>query len=249
MQKIEILIIEDEEQELLILEAACKEKGYAVHKATTEDKAISIIKQEKIDFAIIDVFLNGEPNGLNIAKFISEVSDKKCPFLFLTNSQDRLVFEKAKSTYPVSFLIKPYNQLELDYAIELSIEKNINDSTNYAWSNFEGAAYLKNNFLIKKRGRLVKVTLAEIIYIQVEGRYSNIKTDNDKFLIQSSLTNLLTVLNPNQFIKSHRNYAVNLNRVREVLTSENLIVMDNEESVFISPRMKEEFLSHYNLLK
>jgi FixJ family two-component response regulator len=50
------------------------------------------------------------------------------PFVFLTSSNDRQIF--AKLTRPFSFLMKPFNELEILYAIEMAVEKfhNQNDA-------------------------------------------------------------------------------------------------------------------------
>jgi FixJ family two-component response regulator len=50
--------------------------------------------------------------------------------VFLTSSNDRQIFERAKLTRPFSFLMKPFNELEILYAIEMAVEKfhNQNDA-------------------------------------------------------------------------------------------------------------------------
>ncbi len=249
MRRIEILIVEDDYNELENLKDYCESVDYIAHIGKNKEDAMAIFKRKSIDIAIIDIYLHGRPEGLEIAEFVSKSGKKRCPILFLTNSQDRVIFDKAKLSAPSGFLIKPYNPLELNYAIELAVERALEENHNFDLQGDSGAGYINEKFLFKKQERLVKVIASEIIYIQVEGRYCQVITNQEKFLVQSSLTNLLKILNPQTFARTHRNYAVNINHVKEVLSSDNLVVMNNDESIFISSRIKEDFLNHYKLLK
>jgi len=46
------------------------------------------------------------------------------PFLFLTGHTERPVFEKAKAIQPYGFNVKPFNEEELIYTIELILNKH-----------------------------------------------------------------------------------------------------------------------------
>jgi DNA-binding NarL/FixJ family response regulator len=57
----------------------------------------------KVDVVIIDIFLNGSPDGIAFAETINVVPNASKPFVFLTSSNDRQIFERAKLTRPFSF--------------------------------------------------------------------------------------------------------------------------------------------------
>ncbi|MCG8577668.1 MAG: response regulator transcription factor [Flavobacteriales bacterium] len=249
MRRIEVLIVEDEQEELDELIEFCEDSGYIPHPAKSEEETIELFRQKSIDIAILDIYLEGKPKGLDIARMISEAGNKKCPVLFLTNSQDREIFMKAKKIAPFSFLLKPYTPLEVEYAIELAVERHIEEQNQFDWNSSAGSAVLDQNFLLKKRGRLVKVLLSEVVFITVEGRYCSLITDHGQFLIQSSMNNLMDRLPKQLFVRTHRNYAANINRVKEVFVADNLIVMDNDETVFLSNSHKDSFYERYQLLK
>lgn len=249
MPQIEILLLEDDkfEADILVSELST---NFIIRLASSVKEAKELFQSKSIDLAILDIFINNEPKGLEVAEFIqANSSEKKCPIVFLTGSQDRRIFDQAKKLFLVNFLIKPFNGLELMYSIELAIERSVEENFNFSWVNSNGAVLMNHNFLIKKRNSWIKVAPSQIIYIEVEGRYSNLKTDNGNYLIQSSLTKLLANLDETIFVKTHRNYAANLNRVKEYLPENNIIVMDNDHSVFLSSRLNEGFLKRYQMLK
>ena len=248
MKEIEVLILEDDPMDLELLLSSLN-KGFKTHIASNEEEAVALFKLNSIDIAILDIYINGEPKGLEFADFIHNSGTKKCPVIFLTSSLDRSIFEKAKKSYPNNFLIKPFNSLELLYSMELAISNTLEDAQNYNWDGSNGAVMMNQHFLIKKRNSWVKVSPSEIILIEVEGRYCKLVTDQGSFLIQSSLVRLLENLNQSIFIQSHRNYAINSERVKELIPSDNLIIMDNDQTVFLSGRLKENFLKQFQLLK
>ena len=97
---------------------------------------------------------------------------------------------------------------------------------------------------IKKGKRLKKVIIKEIIYIEVENRYCNFVTENEKFLIQISLNKLLPFLESKNFIRTHRNFIANLDKIKEITLSENLIIMQGDYHITLSDKYKS-FLSDY----
>ena len=103
------------------------------------------------------------------------------------------IFERAKLTKPFSFLLKPFNELEVLYALEMAVEK-FYDQTNVFVSEDQDTVISEDYFYIKKKNALNKVKISEIIYIDVEDRYCNIITKQEKFVIQISLGKIKELL-------------------------------------------------------
>jgi DNA-binding LytR/AlgR family response regulator len=125
-----------------------------------------------VDVVIIDIFLNGSPDGIAFAETINVVPNASKPFVFLTSSNDRQIFERAKLTH--CFLMKPFNELEILY-IEM-VEKFHNQ--NDAFFSDEQDTVISAEYMFIKKGKsLKKVLIEDIIYIEVEERYCNIITE------------------------------------------------------------------------
>lgn len=124
MDNVNILIIEDTPQESDKLIKVLNENNYTISGvARTFKEALDLYYKVKVDIVIIDIFLDGVPDGITFAETINTVPDASKPFVFLTSSTDRKIFERAKLTQPFSFLMKPFNELEVLYAIEMAVEK------------------------------------------------------------------------------------------------------------------------------
>lgn len=248
MHPINILVIEDlvsESQELL---AVLQSHNYnVVGVATNYKEALTLFYEKKVDLVIIDVFLNGQPDGITFAETISITPHVLKPFVFLTSSKDRQIFERAKLTKPFSFLLKPFNKLEVLYAIEMAIEK-FYDQRNVFQNSSKETLLGQNCFFVKKKNALRKIDLEEIIYIGVDERYCNIITRKDKYMVTISLTKIMELLDDKQFIRSHRNYIVNTKKIIEIQLADNLIITEGDHKITLSDKYKE-FIRNFQILR
>lgn len=248
MTKIQILIIEDEPHESQKIKELLEEENNfnVVAIATNLKEALGVYFSENIDIILIDIFLNNKPDGIVFAETIMKNKKTLRPFIFLTNANSRTIFESAKLTKPYSYLLKPFNKLELKYTLELALEK-FTETPNIFTKDKYPSIYLNENFFIKKNNTLIKVSIKDIQCVTVEGRYSNIKTHNGTYIVQMSLNQLLEKLPTSQFIRVHRNSIINLYKIQKVFLLDNLILLEDKVKVTISRQHKQNFINHYTI--
>ena len=90
--------------------------------------------------------------------------------------------------------------------------------------------------------------MKEIVYVEVEERYCNIITDEDKFIIQISLTKILKILENFQFTRTHRNYIINTEKINEIVLSDNLVLLKGNHKIVLSDKYKD-FINQFHILK
>lgn len=248
MQHISILIIEDVAAESDRLVAILKEHHYEIAGVTRSyAEALKLFYEKPVDLVIIDVFLNGQPEGITFAETISITPNALRPFVFLTASKDRKTFERAKLTKPFSFLLKPFNELELVYAIEMAIEQFYGQPSTLSAEVAD--TVIGSDFLfIKKKKNLKKTPVSDILYVEVEGRYCNVITEHERFVVLISLSKIHDLLGQTRFVRTHRNYLVNLERIREIIPEENLVVLEGNHSIALSDNYKN-ITEHFQILK
>ncbi|NHN27861.1 response regulator transcription factor [Flavobacterium jejuense] len=239
MDNINVLIIEDTPSESEALTKVLEANNYnVVGLATNHKEALTLFYNNKVDIAIVDIFLNGSPDGIAFAETINVVPNASKPFVFLTSSTDRQIFERAKLTKPFSYLMKPFNELELLYALELAVEKFY--AQNDVFLSEEENTVISEEYLFIKKGKsLKKVLIADIIYIEVEEKYCNIITEKEKFVILISLTKILELLDDTIFARTHRNYIVNTQKITEIIPRDNLIILTGEHKATLSEKYKD----------
>jgi DNA-binding LytR/AlgR family response regulator len=226
------------------------EHGYEVTGiATSLPEALRLFYTQQPDMVIIDIVLHGKKDGIVFASQISESGEAQKPFIFLTSTADRETFEAARLTAPFSYLLKPFNELELQYAIELAIEKFAGAAAGVFASAEKNTVLLHNFFFVKRGNVLAKIVLDDILYIEVEGKYSKLVCSKEKYLVQQPLKLLSDRLPAEQFIRVHRNYIVNIREVVKVNLQDTEIVLADGQSILYSRRYIDGFLHFFDVLK
>ena len=248
MDNINVLIVEDTPAESDALVKVLDENNYnIVGVAATYNEALTLFYNNAIDIVVIDVFLDGKPDGITFAETINIIPNGLKPFVFLTSSKDRQIFERAKLTKPFSFLMKPFNELEILYALEMAVEK-FYDQANAFHSEDQNTLISNDSLFIKKNKALKKVQIKDIVYIEVEDRYCNIITEAEKFVILISLTKIIQLLDPTKFFQTHRNYIINAGKIEEIIVNDNLVILKGNHKVTLSDKYKD-FVKNFRILK
>ena len=247
MQNINVLIIEDVPAESELLVKVLTENNYEIAGvAASYSEALTLFYQKKVDLVIIDIFLNGTPEGITFAETINITPNALKPFVFLTASKDRRIFESAKLTRPFSFLLKPFNELEVLYAIEMAVEKFYSQQNVFSTQEQDTVVGMDYLFIKKKRS-LKKALICEILYIEVEGRYCNIITEKEKFLILISLSKISELLK-DTFVRTHRNYLVNSEKIEEIISEDNIVILQGNHKIMLSDNYKS-FINNFHVLR
>lgn len=90
-----------------------------LYEAKNVREAIEIFEREKPQVAVLDIEMPGA-TGLDVARKIRE-TDKRCAILFLTGFDKFAYARQAISVRALDYLLKPYNEQELVFAVEEAI--------------------------------------------------------------------------------------------------------------------------------
>jgi PAS domain S-box-containing protein len=122
-KKVRILIVEDEAIVAEDLEMAITDIGYeVVGRAVSADEAVKKAVELKPDLIVMDIVLRGEKNGIDASHEIKEKMG--IPIIFLTAYSDIELIDKAKSTEPHAYILKPFQERQLLASIEIALYKS-----------------------------------------------------------------------------------------------------------------------------
>ena len=123
MNNIKILIAEDEQIVAKNIEKRLTADGYqVVASVSTGEDAIEKAKIFSPDIILMDIKLKGKIDGIETADILRR--NFQLPVIFLTSYADEETFQRAKSTEPFGYLIKPFDNKELNRVVELALYKN-----------------------------------------------------------------------------------------------------------------------------
>jgi two-component system LytT family response regulator len=245
MQKVNVLIVEDSLEGSTFLSEILIANNYNVVVAYNYQQALQYFYHQPVDILVLDIFIDGYPEGINFAQTIIADPKKAKPFVFLTSSSNREIFERAKLTKPFSYILRPFNELEILYALEIAMER-FYEQDQVATIRQE-SIIASDSIFIKKGKSLGKLLIEEIIYIEVEERYCNVITKTKKFVIQISLTKILPLLESHKFVRTHRNYIANPDKILEIILSKKTIVMEGNHIITLGNKYRN-FLNTYKTL-
>jgi two-component system, response regulator PdtaR len=124
--KSKILIVEDEIVIALDLKMRLEKLGYDIPGVAFNGRdAIQKTGEIVPDLILMDILLNGEIDGIEAAQQIRELHN--IPFIYVTGSYDNSIFERAKITEPAGFIKKPFDDTEIETAIQTAITQQNSD--------------------------------------------------------------------------------------------------------------------------
>jgi len=117
-----ILIVEDDPVISELLSWRLKKLGYEVSgTAQSAYEALRQIEANPPDIILIDIMLQGEMDGIDLARQIN--IDYSIPFIYVTAYSDNETISRVIDTEPRGFLLKPFKDEDLKVAIELALKR------------------------------------------------------------------------------------------------------------------------------
>jgi CheY-like chemotaxis protein len=117
-----ILLVEDENVINMVIQDRIEGMGHAVcGTAATGQEAIEQAEAKQPDVVIMDITLKGKMDGIEAASRIRERFG--IPVIYLTAYDDEETRKRAGATDPVAYLVKIFEDVDLQFAIEKALRK------------------------------------------------------------------------------------------------------------------------------
>ncbi len=204
---IRILIVEDDMIIGANLSLQLSQLGYEVTGIESRgEEAIAHALANTPDIILMDIKLKGKINGIETASAIQD--EKDIPIIYLTANSDEATFSHAKETHPWAFITKPFNKLNLQRTIALVVGQL--KETKPFLTNLAQIKLMNDRIFVRHNGKMEKLLLEDILYIEADRNYCTIKTGTAAYLLASTLKTMEEKLPASKFIRVHRSYMVNI---------------------------------------
>ena len=118
-----ILVVEDEAVVAIDVRHRLTRLGYTVAGiADSGEEAVRLVGELAPDMILMDIILAGKMDGVDAATLIRE--RYAAPVVFLTAHSDRATLRRAGAAGPYGYLIKPFEERELQSALEIALYKS-----------------------------------------------------------------------------------------------------------------------------
>ncbi len=120
MNKPRILVVEDDRIIARSLRMILEKLGYEVTAlASTGQAAVLEAQNTKPDLILMDIVLDGDMDGIEAARIIRSYAS--IPIIYLTAHADHATRERADTTRPFGYLLKPIMKNDLRQIVEQAI--------------------------------------------------------------------------------------------------------------------------------
>lgn len=228
MDKFTCIVADDEPLGREVIETFIKEIPFLTLVASFGDsvEALLYLQNHQVDIMFSDIQMP-KINGMELVHALVNPP----VIIFVTAHRDFALdsFDAGATDY----LVKPVRFDRFLKAVNRAKERVL---TSKATTRLETKP---DRIFIKSEGRLVKIVLNEILYIEAQGDYLKIVIPENSYTTQATLKSMDEILDKQLFFRVQRSFILNIEAVKTV--SGNMIELTNGKSIAIALNKKEEF--------
>ena len=194
-------------------------------------EARNFLENDTVDAIFCDINMP-DLNGMEFVKSLAVP-----PLIVFTTAYSEYAVEGFKIN-AVDYLLKPFGLQDLQRAAN-----RIKDRLTESVAATKPATDSTDSLFLKTDYRIVKVNIPDIRYVEAMSEYL-------KVWIEGEAKPIITLLSmkkmqehlPNNFMRIHRSYIINLNKIQEV--NKNRVIMDSDTYLPIGDLYKDAFQAY-----
>lgn len=265
-QKLKVIIVDDEPlaRKGLAIRLKIFNDIDVIAQCSNGREAIETVRAYQPDVMFLDIQMPGI-NGFQVIQSLSE-QGVPLPHVVFVTAFDQYAIQ-AFDVHALDYLLKPADEERLsqtmdkvrDYIVhkENSIHKSqlidiVSEVTGNESSDI--LAELASNkpltiskysdiLPVKDAGEVSRVPVKDILWIDAAGDYMCVHTAENTHILRKTMKELEAMLDPNQFIRSHRSTIVNKHYIQKFcsqLNGEYYLIMNNDKELKVSRSYKEK---------
>ncbi|KQT19025.1 LytTR family transcriptional regulator [Chryseobacterium sp. Leaf404] len=232
-EKLSCIVIDDEPLGKEIIINYVKTIPFLDLKDSFEDplKAVTYLNLNSVDLIISDINMP-TINGIDLIKSLT----KQPAVIFITAHRDFAIdgFENGV----VDFLVKPVAYNRFVIAINRAKERiEASAKRDLILSNKKQPDHI----FIKAGGKLIKIILNDILYVEALGDYLKIVTNTESHTTLATLKSMEIILKEPVFSRVQRSFIVKITSIKSI--SGNMVELINGKSIAIAANKKDELFS------
>lgn len=213
---INVLIIDDEApaREIIIHYLQDYQDLHVVGEASNGFEAMKLIKELSPDLIFLDIQMP-KLTGFEMLELIDDP-----PAIIFSTAYDEFAI-KAFELNAIDYLLKPYSKQRFAKTVE-KIRTKYTDGKESSVNLYElkktveSSVHILTRIAVKDRQQIHIVQVQEIDYIESNGDYVNLHTEKGTFMKEKTMKYLELHLPTQNFIRIHRSYIVNVNKVSKI---------------------------------
>jgi two-component system, LytTR family, response regulator len=215
--KIRAVIVDDEELARQVLREFVAAHGEIeiIAECANGFEAVKIITEQKPDLMFLDIQMP-KLDGFEVLELIG--NDTAVVFVTAYDSYAIKAFE----VHAVDYLLKPFGADRFEASLKRAKERLAGKLPEAAPSPSDLAvaarppAQFLDRIAVRDGTRVFIIPVAKLEYAEAQDDYVALAAEGKKHLKQQTISSLESALDPSRFLRIHRSYIVNLERVARV---------------------------------
>jgi two-component system LytT family response regulator len=177
-------------------------------------EAVKMVPELKPDLLFLDIQMP-KLDGFEVLELIG--ADEGMAIVFVTAYDQHAL--RAFEVHAVDYLLKPFSADRLAAALSRAKSrlgrKLLPPPAELAAAARKSTQYAER-IVVKDGTRVQIIPVAKLDYAEAQDDYVALASQGKKYLKQQTISSLETALNPKDFLRIHRSYVVNLERVSKL---------------------------------
>lgn len=209
------------------------------------EEVLNLLKKQSIDLLWLDIQMP-KWNGFEV---LEQIPSEQMPYIIFVTAYDEFAL-RAFEYNTIDYLLKPYSNDRFYKALNKA-KKIIQHRQMNAFQAplqdllqfYKQQQPYRKRLSVKTKDRILLINIKDIDWLKAAGAYVEISVQQRKYLIQDSLKNLETQLNPQAFVRIHRSTMINLERIHSLepwFNGEYFVVLNNKDRFKLSRNYKDK---------
>ena len=227
-EPISVLVIDDDESMVEMIRMGLEADGMQVLGAQDGGEGIDILGRERVDVVVLDIMMPRVDGWMALMEIRNDPATADLPVIMLTGKTQDLAKILAFKQGVQQYVTKPFNITELSARVESLARGNRRRQQTQAASETDF-----RKIAVRKGGRTVLLSIDEIAFLSAKNKSTYAHTFENQYLVDLTLGELEAKLAKESFVRVHRSYMVNLNRIKEIVRVEGsyvVVVADRDET-------------------
>lgn len=205
MKQLKCLVVDDEELARVLLKTHIEKVDFLTLVGSTENpiEALQILQNQEVDLLFLDIQMP-ELSGINVAKIVKPKTE--------------VIFTTAYSQYAID----GFNLNVLDYLLKPITFERFKQAIDKAKEYFQ-IQHQEDTITIKSGYDLHKIRLNDILFIEGSSEYVTFQTTELRIMSYQTLKSLEINLPQKQFMRIHRSFIINKDKVKALKGKQILI--------------------------
>jgi len=229
--RLNCIVVDDDEMSRRVVVHFIEKTSYLqlIKEFDNAIDAMHYLDEEHVDIIFLDVQMP-EMTGM---EFINAL-EKDIEIILITSEQKYAVeaFEKKVTDY----LVKPIEYSRFIQAVEKA-QSNVDIK--------RAETERRKEFYVRTDAKIVRIPYGKILFVEALADYVIIQTELKKHIVHFTMKGLTNRLPEDIFVRTHRSYIVNLDKI-EALEDNSLLI--GEKYIPIGASYKEALLDRLNFL-